>query len=335
MAGVSRPDPRPGRVCVPVATVWTSPTAPRDVDADAVRDRPDPGRWASADPGVRSGLHGRLLTQLLLGEPVLVLEERDGWSRVVAPDQPSAADRRGYPGWVRSVHLAGEVGTRPAATSRACVTSRTATCRLADGGHLTLSFGTRLPVAEVAGAVVSLRLPDGGRGEVSSADLAVTAEDRPASFSGADLLADAAVFLGLRYLWGGTSGWGVDCSGLVHLVLRRYGVPLPRDACDQASTALVQDVALDAVRPGDLYFFAAPGERVSHVGFASRPVAEDGTRWMLHAPETGEVVEDTALPAQRLGTLVSAARVLPPRASVTGCGTPPDWPPSSPRGSRR
>ena len=37
----------------------------------------------------RLGLHGRTLTQLLVGEPVEVLEERDGWARVVAPWQDS------------------------------------------------------------------------------------------------------------------------------------------------------------------------------------------------------------------------------------------------------
>ena len=66
---------------------------------------------------------------------------------------------------------------------------------------------------------------------------------------------------------------------------------------------------LDAVRPGDLYFFARPGERIYHVGFVTRPVAADGTRWMLHAPEGGELVEDAPLAPHRLETLVSAGRV--------------------------
>jgi gamma-D-glutamyl-L-lysine dipeptidyl-peptidase len=71
-------------------------------------------------------------------------------------------------------------------------------------------------------------------------------------------------------------------------------------------------VELDAVQPGDLYFFARPDERVYHVGIVSRPVGADGVRWMLHAPEGGELVEDAPLAPHRQETLVSAGRVRKP-----------------------
>ena len=86
---------------------------------------------------------------------------------------------------------------------------------------------------------------------------------------------------------------GLDCSGLVHLTYRAHGVRVARDACDQAEQ--VVPVALDEVEPGDLYFFARPGQRVYHVGFATSPLLADGTRWMLHAPESGELVEDAPM----------------------------------------
>ena len=77
-------------VRVPVCTVWSSPDAPRDVDEAAVRDEPDVSGWAaSMGPDVRRGLHGRTETQLLLGEPVVVRGERDGWSEIVAGWQRS------------------------------------------------------------------------------------------------------------------------------------------------------------------------------------------------------------------------------------------------------
>jgi cell wall-associated NlpC family hydrolase len=123
-------------------------------------------------------------------------------------------------------------------------------------------------------------------------------------------------FLGLRYLWGGTSDAGVDCSGLVHRSWRALGVVLPRDAHDQA--AHVDPVSLDDVRPGDLYFFARPGESIYHVGFVTRPVQDDGTRWMLHAPESGTpLVEDAPLAPHRAETLVSAGRVRPQNGMET------------------
>jgi cell wall-associated NlpC family hydrolase len=70
-----------------------------------VADQPDDAAWLSGLSATdRLGLHGRTLTQLLSGEPVIVREERDGWAHVVAPWQP-VPGQDGYRGWVRSAHL--------------------------------------------------------------------------------------------------------------------------------------------------------------------------------------------------------------------------------------
>ncbi|MBA2445558.1 MAG: C40 family peptidase [Nocardioidaceae bacterium] len=91
---------------VEVATVWASPDAPREIDSPAVMEEPDLAAWMSAlTPALRLGLHGRTLTQLMRGEPVVVLEEQGDWVRIAAPWQPSPDDPRGYPGWVRRSHL--------------------------------------------------------------------------------------------------------------------------------------------------------------------------------------------------------------------------------------
>ena len=42
------------------------------------------------------------VTSLVVGEEVFVVEEQGGWTRVLAPDQPTHLDPAGYPGWVRS-----------------------------------------------------------------------------------------------------------------------------------------------------------------------------------------------------------------------------------------
>ena len=300
-------DPSMREVRVPVATLWCSPEAARDVDEPAVRDQPDAAGWADAmDAEVRLGLHGRAETQLLLGEPAQVLEERDGWSRVAALYQRSSSHDAGYSGWVRSAHLGAAVEVWRGAWASVVTTS--APCEV-DGTTVELSFGTLLWVAGVDEEHATLHLPDDRRGVVSLEHLRLGHKRQQPVYGPDDVLAHASQFLGLRYLWGGTSSWGLDCSGLVHLTLRSLGRLLPRDAHEQADCAEVEPVPLDDVRPGDLYFFARPGERVSHVGFVTSPVGSDGTRWMLHAPEGGEVIENAPLAPHRVETLVSAGRV--------------------------
>ena len=114
-------------VTVPVTTLWTSPTAPRDVDASAVAPQPDVVAWlADLDAAeARLGLDGRVLTQLERGEPVDITDDADGgsecatensanagWLQIVAPMQPSSLDARGYPGWVRAEHVSAQVPDR-------------------------------------------------------------------------------------------------------------------------------------------------------------------------------------------------------------------------------
>jgi cell wall-associated NlpC family hydrolase len=282
-------------VRVPVSTVWTDAGAPREVDAAAVAARPDAAAWADAlDDEARLGLHGRIQSQLLLGEPVLIRSERAGWSEIVAPWQPSSKDETGYPGWVPSAHL-GEL-PRAATTPVAVQVPLTPLYDDAGGVVAELSFATVLAVTDQAGERFRVALPDGAEGWLDAR--AVRAIGAPVT--AAERLRLAAQFLGLKYLWGGTSSYGLDCSGLVHTVNRVLGVRVPRDASDQQ--AALKPVEVGEAVPGDLYFFAQPGKPVHHVGF----VSEAG---MLHASETGRHVEDAPLPPDRRDTLVAAAQL--------------------------
>jgi cell wall-associated NlpC family hydrolase len=105
------------RVAVPVATLWVAPDRPRAVDAAAVADQPDLVSWLAAldahpdddeSGDGRLGLHDRVHTQLVVGEPVEVVgavPAYPGWLEVVCPWQPSSLDPRGYPGWIRAAHV--------------------------------------------------------------------------------------------------------------------------------------------------------------------------------------------------------------------------------------
>lgn len=120
-------------------------------------------------------------------------------------------------------------------------------------------------------------------------------------------IVDAAKqYLGVDYVWGGVSPNGMDCSGLVLLVMRELGIPMPRVSRDQAQAG--REVSLDEAQAGDLIAFDAGGPRgvVNHIGIVVGR-GEDGQLMMIHAPRTGDVVRiqavtrDDILAVRRVG----------------------------------
>lgn len=203
-----------------------------------------PGRLAQVSAGIvplhrRPELSAPLDSQLLSGEVVRVFETRAGWSWV-----QNQAD--GYVGYCRSFHLASQVRAPthrvtalstpvfPEPTIKAPATER-------------LSFwGT---IAAVGEQGRFLERADGGW--IFAGHLA------EAGWRAPDWIATAHRFLGLPYIWGGRSGLGVDCSGLVQLALAAAGRPVPRDSDQQAaSDALGRSLPTDtSPERGDLVFW--------------------------------------------------------------------------------
>ncbi len=83
-----------------------------------------------------------------------------------------------------------------------------------------------------------------------------------------DAVAVAARHLGTPYLWGGRTGLGIDCSGLVQTAFERCGLAAPRDS-DMQEAGLGTEISftgdLAVLRRGDLVFWKG------HVGFVSGP----------------------------------------------------------------
>lgn len=73
---------------------------------------------------------------------------------------------------------------------------------------------------------------------------------RTNSSVGGQIITAAEHYLGTRYLWGGTSAAGIDCSGLVQAAYKAAGIDLPRISFQQAEAGT--RVSLKDLRPGDL-----------------------------------------------------------------------------------
>jgi cell wall-associated NlpC family hydrolase len=106
-------------------------------------------------------------------------------------------------------------------------------------------------------------------------------------------------FLGVRYVWGGTSpATGFDCSGFVRYVYAHFGVSLPHYS--GAQWGLGRPVSRAGLRPGDLVFFSGLGHVGMYVG---------GGRF-IHAPHTGTSVEIDSLYGSYGGGYDGARRLL-------------------------
>jgi cell wall-associated NlpC family hydrolase len=73
-------------------------------------------------------------------------------------------------------------------------------------------------------------------------------------------------FLGIPYLWGGSSSFGFDCSGFTQMLVRARGMNMPRDADQQAAWDGVAPVERRHLKAGDLLFFGSSAKEITHTG---------------------------------------------------------------------
>jgi cell wall-associated NlpC family hydrolase len=145
----------------------------------------------------------------------------------------------------------------------------------------------------------------------SSSTGTATALGASSTASGSAVVSEAEKFLGVPYVWGGSSPGGFDCSGLVQYVFAQLGVELPRGSVDQSEVG-TPVASLAEAQPGDLLFFepgqnGAPPGKPGHVGIYI------GDGQMIDAPETGENVQIQAVPC----TPIAIRRISVPGAATS------------------
>ena len=237
-------------------------------------------------------------TQVMMGMVVKVLKKQGGWYYIQCPDQ--------YLGWLEGAAM--HLTTRAAADAWQNAPSVIMTAYF--GVVRTRPDTASLPVSDAVPGVLfkagvvqgqwrAVETPDGRKGYIERrlvSDYATWKATR--SLTAESVEAAAKRFIGVPYLWGGTSPKGMDCSGFTKTVFRLNGLELNRDANQQAQMGIDVSTGDDMkqLAKGDLLFFGQQAtadrpERITHVGIFLQD------RQIIHTPGGSGVRIDSFDPA--------------------------------------
>lgn len=228
-----------------------------------------------------------LTTQVLLGMPVKILDKSEDWLQVKSSD--------GYIGWITlgSLQLlSNKEFNNYLKKPKVIVTShygvsRTDVCSSSEPAS-DIVVGNILIIEDSLSDHYRVAYPDKRVTYISKED-AMTFEDwlQGIEYSGKSMVSTAKQFMGVPYVWGGTSSKGLDCSGFVKLVYFMHGIITARDASQQIKygTEVDNKGNFDILQKGDLLFFGEksndekPRERIVHVGIYM------GNKEFIHASD--------------------------------------------------
>ena len=263
------------------------------VNADSLYLRQSPG--------------GAVITTLSKGTTVAVLNNSSSWYKVSV---------NGKEGYVSGEYLTGTTATDVALGTGTVKCSSSVNFRSAPNTSSTsygeLKNGTAVTVLSTSNGWSKVSYA--GKTGYISADYLVTASSGTAispsntaasvsiSAKRQSVLNYAAQFLGVPYVYGGSTPSGFDCSGFTSYVFKNTVGSIPRVA--QAQYDATTRVSRDDLLPGDLVFFGSSTSSISHVGIYV------GSNQFIHAPSTGDVVKYSSLTGSYATRYQGAGRVI-------------------------
>ncbi|MGN6401515.1 MAG: C40 family peptidase [Flavisolibacter sp.] len=185
--------------------------------------------------------------QLLFGETMEVLEEKEEWFKI-----KSLYD--GYEGWL-TYHLITEVNEQVAMQPLEHVAISDLNVLLFQGNVMKIPRGSHLTGLNVQTNELW----------TNEWEYHGSIKNVKGVFNGNDIVRSAHEWLNAPYLWGGKTLMGVDCSGFVQTVFKLFGIQLLRDAYQQAEQGILIE-RLEKVKEGDVAFFQNENGKVTHVG---------------------------------------------------------------------
>lgn len=265
-----------------------------------------------------------MMTQVTMGTPVEILKKQSGFYLVKTPDGYiswidalgiAPMDKREFESWKRAqkvVYLpeSGHAWGEPKSSGQ----------RVSD-----LVAGNILQLLGTEGSFYKVQFPDKRIGYVQRSE-AVSYENwlnRPVPDAG-KILTSASAWLGVPYLWGGTSTKGMDCSGFTKTAYFLNGIIIPRDASQQALVGGIVDImdgdslsvakSLQNLKPGDLLFFSASKSRGISGGRITHTAIYMGNGEYIQA--AGMIRINSLIPGKKnfdrsqVQTIVSARNIL-------------------------
>ena len=183
-----------------------------------------------------------LVNQSLYLNSVGILELYKNWCLVDLYD--------GYKGWAHSFYLMDVIDI-----NHDCHIIKS---KFSNNQFTLLSFGTSLPIIDTVD------------GNIKSLNPTASNDWYPIDNILFNSKRDEIVYylkqlLGIPYLWGGRSSYGIDCSGLVQLVFHVAGISFPRDTSEQLRNDRLIETSINKASPGDIVFFSE-NDNVNHVG---------------------------------------------------------------------